>query len=160
MKTLSYFLTLILLLQLTAIQAQNPKQQKKYFPKVVKKMKVYLGSSEAYFLNRCADCEDQKNGESFRKIYQTTWDDKQFESAIFYISTKKAELYEMILIAKEGVDVNELANKLWGNPNHEDAEWRFSPEETGQAFTIACWTYKNKLIIAGDLKGSEWEPGF
>ena len=152
-------LTFLMLLSGPLCHAQNLKAQKKYFPKAIKKMKVYLGSTEAQLLEKCPSCRNTGTQESFRRIYAVDFDDKQFEKAFFYVSKPKAELYEMLLIAKEGQDPKEIAVALLGSPNAENEEWRFYPNDTGFSYTIAAWIFNNKLIIAGTLKGSEWETG-
>ncbi|MTB51126.1 hypothetical protein [Lewinella sp. W8] len=157
--TLRTLALLGLLLAVVPLNAQSRKAQKQYFPRVIQKMKVYLGADAGRLLDQCPECTDMKTGESFRTIYSTPLKDKQFATAVFYVSTQKSELYEMILVAKEGVDIETVAASLLGPPNQGD-EWRFSPAQTRQDFTLAAWTFRNKLIIAGDLKGSEWEPGF
>ena len=160
MKLFKKFSILVLILSYTSIQAQNLQQQKKYFPKSIKKMNVFLGSTEQELLNKCDNCVDQKTEESFRRVYLSNLDDKEFQSAIFYVSTSKSEIYEVILTAKEGIDVNKIANKLFGSPNAENNEWRYFSDKTKQKFTMAMWVFKNKLVIAGDIQGSEWEKGF
>lgn len=159
MRLLKFVLLVFLVLNVTSIQAQSFKQQKGFFPKGIKKMKVYLGASEAQLLKSCTACQEMGQGESFRRVYQTTLNDPNFQSVVFYVSTSKKEVYEMILLAKDGQEVKELANELVGYPNTSDGEWRFLSKETRQPFTIAAWTYQNKFIIAGTLPGSEWETG-
>ena len=122
-------------------------------------MKIYLGSSKLALLDKCPDCVNQKSNMPFRNVYMTEVHDKRFESVIFYTSTPGLKLYEMILLAKPGQDINRIAKDLLGSPNTNN-EWRFSPDETGLNFMLAMWIYKNKLIIAGSLAGSEWESGF
>ena len=160
MKLFKKLSILVLLLSYTSIQAQSLQQQKKYFPKAITKMKIFLGSTEQELLNKCENCVDQKTEESFRRVYLSSIDDKEFQSAIFYVSTSTAEVYEIILTAKDDIDVNKLANKLLGSPNAENNEWRFFSDKTKQKFTMAMWVFKNKLVIAGDIQGSEWEKGF
>ncbi len=160
MKLFKKLSILVLLLSYTSIQAQSLQQQKKYFPKAITKMKIFLGSTEQELLNNCDNCVDQKTEESFRRVYLSSIDDKEFQSAIFYVSTSTAEVYEIILTAKDGIDVNKVANKLLGSPNVENNEWRFFSDKTKQKFTMAMWVFKNKLVIAGDIQGSEWEKGF
>lgn len=159
LQILKTLFVLLMVLAVAPLPAQNPKAQKRYFPKSIKKMKVYLGTTEAQLLKRCTECQDKQTGESFRTIYSTPLQDEAFEMAVFYVSTSKSEVYEMILVAKEGAKIEQIATKLLGAPNQGD-EWRFSPGQTKQDFNLAAWTFKNKLIIAGDLEGSEWEPGF
>lgn len=159
MQLLKILLLLTLVLNLMPLQAQSFKRQKDFFPKGIKKMEVYLGASEAQLLKSCPACQEMGQGASFRRVYQTTLNDPNFQSVVFYVSTSKKEVYEMILLAKDGQKVKELANELVGYPNTKDGEWRFSSKETKQPFTIAAWTYQNKFIIAGTLPGSEWETG-
>jgi hypothetical protein len=160
MQLLKTLLILTLVLHLIPLEAQSFRQQKGFFPKGIKKMKVYLGASEAQLLKRCPDCQEMGQGESFRRVYQTTLNDPNFQSVVFYVSTSKKEVYEMILLSKDGQEVKELTNELMGYPNAKDGEWRFSSKKTKQAFSIAAWTYQNKLIIAGAMEGSEWENGW
>ena len=70
----------------------------------------------------------------------------------------KQPLYEFILILNPSLNANDIANEHFGLPN-EGTEWRFPPSETNLPYTIAAWTYKNKIIIAATIKGTEWENG-
>lgn len=145
----------------TEVSAQSIKEQKKYLPKAMKKEGMYLGMSHNEFRFNCMGCISKASFGSFRAEYTDELKDKAFESVSYYVNTAEDnKLYEMILVANPDVDVNELALKLLGDPNDESGEWRFYPEETGFPFTLAAWTYKNKLILAADIKGSEWEEGF
>lgn len=158
-------ITLLVCLMLgisSTLAAQNPKAQKNYLPKCIKKMKIYLGMSESDFLAQCPQCAlDESNSfSSFRSVYISPLNDNVFEEAIFYVSTDNKDFYEMILIAKESENATDYAHKLLGEPNADEDEWRYSPKVTGEAFTIAAWNYKNKFIVAGSVKGSEWEEGF
>lgn len=160
MKIIRFLLLFTLLLSFTSVQGQSLKEQKPLFPKVVQKMKVYLGASETYLLKRCPNCIDRQSEETFRTIYYSDLEDEQFQSVFFYVSKSKKEMYEMILIAKDESSVNKLARDLLGVPNGKDGEWRFSLQQKKKDYTLAAWVFRNKLVIAGNLEGSEWESGF
>ena len=46
------------------------------------------------------------------------------------------------------------AGSLLGKPNYKEKEWKI---DTGDEYPLYAWTYKNKIIYAIPLKGSEWE---
>ena len=139
--------------------AQNAKKQRKYLPAVLNKMKLYLGAPEKKIKTNGPRATLIDNSMSFRTEYQGTLSKSDFKSVAIYVDNGTSEVYEFILMAKEGVDPQEIAEQLWGPPN-AGSEWRFAAEETGLPFLLAGWVYQNKLIIAGALPETEWESGF
>lgn len=46
-----------------------------------------------------------------------------------------------------------MTRRLYGPPNRDDGEWGFPTREGWQ---LRAWTFGNKLVVAGELPGSEW----
>lgn len=142
--------------------AQKPhKAQKKFFPKELKKHKLYLGMAKEALLAKFPGAEQQKTFSDFREVYALGKLSKRIQSATCYVTTQDDQpFYEMILVIEEGYSNEAMGAELFGPPNHEGKEWLLSPEATGLSFTIKVWTFQNKLVIAGALPGSEWEGEF
>ena len=104
--------------------------------------------------------------ESFRKVYIEGDFSKSIDTVVCYLATddKGAErVYEFILVLREGLDPLAFGKGAAGEPNFTykgNPEWRFSGEKTGLGGETALWTFKNKLIVAFAMPGSEWEEGF
>lgn len=163
MKTLLQTLIVLTVILISVpVQGQKLKAQKKYLPGCIKEMKIYLGMSKNDLLRQCPDCkiESDNSFASFRTVYNSPLEDDVFSHAVFYVSTTNNDFYEMILIAKDNQNATAYSEKLLGQANAANKEWRFYADDTGEPFTIAAWNYMNKLILAASVDGSEWDEGF
>lgn len=133
----------------------------KYFPKEIRNAGLYFGMTDEALRTLRPGATLQDTDENFRDIYVESGFSENIDQIIYYLDkTGEKELYELILIMAEGVNNKDIAFNLLGPPNHEGKEWRFSASETGEPFTLAAWTFQNKIIFACDCPGSEWEEGF
>ncbi|WP_340074439.1 hypothetical protein [Leptobacterium sp. I13] len=95
------------------------------------------------------------NKESFREVYLENINDEEIEYIVYYFDDKAPNvLYEVIINYTSPKYRNTEAAKYLGPVNYKEKEWLFHSDD---GFKINCWTYKNKLIIAGMIKGTEWE---
>ena len=75
-------------------------------------------------------------------------------TVVYYFDAEgDAPLYEIILVYADEAKRDAAAAKLLGEPNADD-EWHY-PNHKG--FPFRAWRYKNKLILAAALPGTEWE---
>jgi hypothetical protein len=120
---------------------------------------LYLGMPKADFLKIRPKAEYNSDVHNFRSIYVEENFSTRFETLICYVDNDNEQpLYEFILILNPTFKANDIANEHFGLPN-KGTEWRFPPSETNLPYTVAAWTYNNKIIIAATLKDTEWENG-
>lgn len=110
--------------------------------------------------------------ESFRKIYMEKDFSESIDWVVYYVTDddKGTErVYEFILVLRPGNDPMKFAQAAVGEPNflykknegdEGSKEWRFDGSDTGLRSEVALWTFKNSLVIAYAMPGSEWEEGF
>jgi hypothetical protein len=133
--------------------------QKKILFKELLDSGLYLGMSKKDYLKIRPNAEYNSDVHDFRSIYVEEKFSTRFETLICYIDNDNEQLlYEFILILNPSLNANDIASKHFGLPN-KGTEWRFPPSETNLSYTIAAWTYKNKIIIAATIKDTEWENG-
>ena len=63
-------------------------------------------------------------------------------------------LYELIIEYESTAARDAEADRLFGSPNFEETEWQYDSKE---GFLIHAWKFKNKLVIAGKIAGTEWD---
>lgn len=134
--------------------------QEEYLFKELTEKGLYLGLPEEEFVALHPNAERNSDGYDFRTIFVDENFSERFVNVIYYFDTDSNKpLYEFIMILNQDIDADELAIDHFGLPNYQDKEWRFPPVQTGLPFTLAIWTYKNKIVIAATLKDTEWENG-
>lgn len=134
--------------------------QEKLLFKELLESDLYLGMPKAEFLENRPNAAYNSDAHDFRSIYVEENFSDRFETLICYIDNdNEAPLYEFILILNPKLNANDVAYEQFGLPNYKNKEWRFPTAETNLPYTIAVWTYNNKIIIAATLKGTEWEDG-
>ncbi len=162
MKKLLLLLLPLFLFAPQSMEAQKERKlQKKYLPKELYKKKLFFGQTKTGMLKKFPEASTESNSFDFREVYLLGEISDRFEEVVCYVDAEGTFLlYEFILIVAEDYNNMEIGRDLFGPPNHEDNEWRFSPEITGLSYTLAAWTYQNKLILAAAMPGTEWESGF
>jgi len=120
---------------------------------------LYLGISKKAYLKISPNADYNSDTHDFRSIYVEENFSARFETLICYVDNDDEQpIYEFILILNPSLNAKDIAYEHFGLPN-QGTEWRFLPSETNLPYTIAAWTYKNKIVIAATLKGTEWENG-
>ena len=134
--------------------------QEEYLFKELTEKGLYLGISQEEFKILRPNAEENADGYNFRTIFVDDSFSEQFMNIIYYFDKDGDKpLYEFIMILNPALNADELAKEHFGLPNYQDKEWRFPPVQTDLPFTLAVWTYKNKIIIAATMKDTEWENG-
>ena len=90
---------------------------------------------------------------SFRFELEERINRNGIRDVIYYFGkTDTKPLYELIIEYEKNFDLQKYLLQKYGNPNHGN-EWRF---DNGEGVIIMIWTFRNKLVIAGAIKGTEW----
>jgi hypothetical protein len=145
----------------TAKLPKELKSQKPYLFAELLENELYLNLPRKDFILARPNATSNNDGFNFREIYIDVNFSDRFETVIYYFDAAEPQpLYEFILMCREGQDADAIAKTQFGAPNHKGSEWRFLPKDTGLPFTIGAWTFKNKIIFAGTIVGTEWEKGF
>lgn len=153
MKKLLLFIFALTTLSACTSSKNAHSTQKKYIPEAFHA--VHLGMSKADALKARPNMK-LANDSGFRTEYIEEIDDAEVTHAVYYFDDDAPQvLYEIILVYKASEMRDNVAATLLGEPNSENKkEWYFDSKEE---FKIHCWAYKNKLIIAGEINGTEWE---
>ncbi|WNJ17095.1 hypothetical protein [Pontibacter sp. G13] len=138
------------------------RKQRKYLPKALTIRDGYIGVDKAQLFETFPKAREVEMTSDFREIVKLGPLDPPIKVAYAYVEIEGDEksVYEYVLVIEDSTDPLELAREYWGAPNTEDGEWHFKPEDTGLKFQLAGWTFENKIIIAANLPGSEWQSGF
>ena len=141
----------------TTVHAQSmkvpaKKWNKGYIPKGLPK--IYFGMPLATFIAGQSDYEDVSDETyTFRRVLLQKFADKDYEAIVYYFDEDGDKpLYELLIIYPERVDVNRLARQYYGKPNKDD-EWYW---EHKNGYPVNIWVFKQKLVIAGVMPGTEW----
>jgi hypothetical protein len=127
--------------------------QRKHLPE--KFQTLFLGMSKADAIAARPEMKFAHDSE-FREEYIEDFEDSELTNAVYYFDDDAPHvLYEIIFIYKSEASRDNVAKVLLGEPNSENSqEWYFDSKED---FRMHCWTYKTKLIVTAELKGTEWE---
>lgn len=91
----------------------------------------------------------------FRREYTITYTDKPFKSITCYFDLDNDQpLYEFIIEYPETFDLEAYAADRYGK-RVDSTSW---VKETPYGFNVMIWIHENKLIVAGAIKGTEYEP--
>lgn len=127
--------------------------QRKYFPESFKAL--YLGMTKADAIQARPSME-LANDSGFRTEYIESFENTDLTDAVYYFDDAAPHvLYEIILVYKTEESRDKVAAALLGTPNSENSkQWHFDIKED---FRMHCWTYQTKLILTGEIIGTEWE---
>lgn len=159
--TISIILSLLMIgCKTTSKLPKSKKSQKDFLFKELTEQGLYLGLSQEEFQTIRPNAEENADGYDFRTIFVDEAFSERFMNVIYYFDKDGHQpLYEFILILNPNLDAKKVANEHFGLPNYQDKEWRFPAMQTDLPFTLAVWTYNNKIIIAAAMKDTEWENG-
>ena len=135
---------------------QGHGQQQKYYPKQFRKL--YLGMPlEEFATLRPHLAPETLNRDGIRYRWRESFSkESPILAAIYYFDAEgDRPLYEMVILYRDLSARSKWVRKKLGTPNYKDREWRLSSAE---GFLIRAWLHDEKLIFAGDLPGTEWEP--
>ncbi|MFT6148731.1 MAG: hypothetical protein ACJAUH_001417 [Saprospiraceae bacterium] len=155
-----FFLCSLVTCKTPTLLPEETNSQDKYLFQELLDSNLYLGMPREDFLMIRPNTEYNSDVHNFRSIYVEENFSPRFQTLICYLDNDGEQpLYEFILILSPKLDAKKIASDHFGLPNHKEKEWRFLVSETGVSYSIAAWTYKNKIIIAATLAGTEWEEG-
>ena len=116
--------------------------------------KLALGFSEDELLSKRPNAQLQDDGMEFRRVYLEMVDDEDIQGFVYYVDAELSLFYELIVIYKDEATREAAVNRLLGEVGFDGEEWTF--EQKG-APTVRCWTFKEKIVYAACIPGTEWE---
>lgn len=158
-KYLVVFICLMIVISSTSCFLFNlgspSRAQLKYIPEELNDL--YLGMPFAEFSTK-KDITAMERSDLFSFRFQLIeeFKDPNIKEVTYYFENEnnpQKPLYEMIIEYESEFDLPMYIQEKYGPPNHED-EWRFDSQE---GFEIMVWSFDSKLVIAGKIKGTEWE---
>ena len=137
---------------ITTTDISSQRSQLQYIPKALHD--TYLGMPVSDFKKaRMVMSEKDSNRMNFRIEFTETIEDNDIDRVTYYFDKDYNQpLYEYIIEYKSATKLQELVKQKYGNHN-DGNQWIF---DSGEGFMIRVWTFKNKLCIAGVIKGTEW----
>ena len=149
-KQVLFLFSLTLLFSCSVFNKGKKNDQLSYIPKAFQS--TYLGMPLAKF-KEVSKNATLSSDEDFRTVYQEEFTEGDIKKAVYYFGKKgDLPLYEYIFdyYSKEKRDEFVAANL--GDPNNGE-EWLI---ESNKGFKIKAWTFKNKLVVTGLIKDTEW----
>lgn len=144
------------ILYLSAIE--SPLKLKKLLPKEINKLE--FGMSLDSFVKTRPNAVQQDQNMAFRDVYMEEVKSDNITSIVYYfdMDLPGKPLYEIIVNYKNEAVMELQANLLLGEPNYGgkdgmSKEWKF---DIKMEFPVHCWVFKNKVIYAMPLLGTEW----
>lgn len=90
---------------------------------------------------------------TFRVTYEEEKPNKNIRHVIYYFDNQgNLPLYEIIIEYEEDFDLAKFLKTKYGTPN-SGKDWIY---DSNEGFKIKVWTFDHKLVIAGIIKGTEW----
>lgn len=150
-------LTLCILLTLLAGCGGAHSIQKKYFPKICKDLHLGMPLEEFARVRKRLPSESLTR-EEFRYSWLETFPRDKYIDAVVYFFDAEGDrpLYEMVIFYKDLTARDAWITRRYGPPNHNTYEWKFV---SGENFPIRAWKFEERLVIIGEIEGTEWEDG-
>ena len=131
----------------------DPYYSQGIFPQAVAS-DIYFGMTREAFKELHPAAVATEKNETFRFTYIETMDDPQVSAVGYYFDADPPQrLYELIVIYRSEALRDAEAYGLFGDPNHEEKEWRVTREK---GFNVWSWPFRTKLIVVGMIPGTEW----
>lgn len=123
---------------------------KKYLPREIRGLQFNM--AQADFLKKYdVNLTDEA---SFRTVYTEVFNKGDVSDIVYYFDSKgHRPLYEVIVIYRDEVSRNSVAQTLLGPPN-SGKEWLFDLDD---GYQLNAWTFQSKLIYAVAIPGTEWD---
>ncbi len=159
--TKPYFVKKLFVICLLVLSLASCSTQKDFFKAELEPYKLHFGMQQDEFLGKFENSKMESDADSFRQIHSLGKISDRIDNAVVYFTKEngKTEFYEIILIINDNYQPETIAKEFFGAPNFKGKEWIFKANDKVK-FDVCAWVYKNKLVIASALPGSEWEPGF
>ena len=131
--------------------------EKKYLPKELKKVRFGMSFNELMKLRGQQPKDVSDPDYNFRKVYLEKVNSKGITNVTYYFDNQgNLPLYEMIVVYDSEAARDRDAEKLLGEANYKGKDWKI---DMNGGYPLHAWKFKNKLVYAVPLKGSEWEGG-
>lgn len=145
-------LTLLLAFSACFLQRKAQKPHQKYLPDEFRNVYFGMPLEEFEKLKKGTDLE-QSDLMSFRISITEKKPEKAIKEVTYYFDNENEKpLYELIIEYKDATERDKVARELLGQPNSGE-EWAF---DTGEGFLIKAWKFDKKLVVVGELPGTEW----
>jgi len=133
----------------------SQKTSKAILPEVVDS-EIELGMTLSEFNKVKSENVEEAQRESFRIVFLEKMNDTKVSDIVYYFDSDDEQvLYEIIIVYKEEAGRDAAAKELFGEPNHDEKEWRLTRPES---FNVWAWPHKTKLVVVGMFPGTEWFP--
>lgn len=150
---------------LTALASCKPKQVltnntdriNRYFPEVLGDLVFNLSMDEVIAKRpNLAPVNYVNDAFNFRQEFVEEINEAGITKIIYYFDAAGSKpFYETIIIYENNKKRDEDALRLLGQPNFENnTEWIIGSR---QDYKIRAWKFENKLVMAAQLPGTEWE---
>jgi hypothetical protein len=152
----------ILLLALGACRSKkeltnNNERINRYFPELLGDLVFNLSLDEVIAKRpNLAPVNYVNDAFSFRKEFVEEINEAGIKKLVYYFSVNDQKpFYELIIIYENDKIRDKEALRLLGQPNFENnTEWIIGSR---QDYKIKAWKFENNLVLAAQLKGTEWE---
>jgi hypothetical protein len=152
----------ILVLALTACRnkkelTNNTERINRYFPELLGDLVFNLSLDEVIAKRpNLAPVNYVNDAFNFRKEFVEEINEAGIKKLVYYFSVNDQKpFYELIIIYENDKIRDKEALRLLGQPNFENnTEWIIGSR---QDYKIKAWKFENKLVLAAQLKGTEWE---
>ena len=135
----------------------NNERINRYFPEILGDLVFNLSMDEVIAKRpNLAPVNYVNDAFNFRKEFVEEVNEAGITKIIYYFdSDEQKPFYEIILIYENEKKRDADAARLLGQPNTENnTEWIIGSR---QDYKIKAWKFENKLVLAAQLNGTEWE---
>lgn len=116
-----------------------------------------MGKTEADLIAGNPALKNPDTGFNFRKVYAVRLNKDDLLSAEYYFTARQSpSLYEIIIEFRDKTMRDSIIRKMYGVPNYPGKEdyWILKGPK---GLTCIAWAFRNKFVIATDIKDSEWD---
>ncbi|TMM29384.1 hypothetical protein FDT66_09660 [Polaribacter aestuariivivens] len=155
-NTIIYLLFISFFLYNTSIIAQNKTSNAINILPPEINSEIYFGMNLADFKNLIGSnlVLESNNVTDFRIVYSQKTKIPEIPIVFYYFDNEQNKpLYEIVINYQNKEQAKKAATLLFGQPNFNQTEWRINIQGFPEAWS---WVYKNKLIVAAKIYGSEW----
>ena len=133
-------------------------QVKKPLPKHFKKLYLGMGMDEFAKVRRSLYSNGlERERMRFRWVERCPKHKSMTSVTYYFDDDKDRRLYELIIYYHDLRARDAWLEKVYGPPNAANGtEWRFP---TKHGFDLRAWRYEDRLVIVGEVPGTEWESG-
>jgi hypothetical protein len=152
----------ILMLVLTACRnkkelTNNTERINRYFPELLGDLVFNLSLDEVIAKRpNLAPVNYVNDAFNFRTEFVEEINEAGIKKLVYYFhANDQKPFYELIIIYENEKIRDQEALRLLGQPNFENnTEWIIGSR---QDYKIKAWKFENNLVLAAQLKGTEWE---